>query len=234
MKRLIKIKSIFLIVLFASLTGCSLNKNGSDNNLSEESKIQQIDGIRISEKSLINKEHKNVLIISGSPRKGGNSDLLCDEFAKGAEEVGGNVEKIFLADYNIKYFEEEDEQRVGDHSHEADDDAPALMDKLVDADIVVLSSPAYYLNVTGQMKVFIDRTFSHLSKLKDKEFYYIVTSADTSDKSADRTIDGFRGFVMCLPNSVERGHIKGLGLGRKGAVKDSQYMQEAYELGKTI
>ena len=37
---------------------------------------------------------KNVLILSGSPRKGGNSDILCDEFAKGATEAGHNVEKI--------------------------------------------------------------------------------------------------------------------------------------------
>lgn len=38
---------------------------------------------------------KSVLIISGSPRKGGNTDLLCDAFARGAEEAGGRVEKNF-------------------------------------------------------------------------------------------------------------------------------------------
>ena len=41
---------------------------------------------------------KKVLIISSSPRKGGNSDLLCDEFMKGAIEAGNEVEKIFLKD----------------------------------------------------------------------------------------------------------------------------------------
>ena len=229
-----KLSTISFIIMATFLTGCGNNSESKEENMAETEEIQEIDGIRISEKSLIDKEHKNVLIISGSPRKGGNSDLLCDQFAKGAEEAGGNVEKIFLADYNIKYFEEEDEQRVGERRNEAEDDAPALMDKLVNADIVVLASPAYYLNVSGQMKVFIDRTFSHLSELKNKEFYYIVTSADNTDQSADRTIDGFRGFVMCLPNSVERGSIKGTGLGRKGAVEGSKFMEEAYELGKTI
>lgn len=43
---------------------------------------------------------KKVLIISSSPRKGGNSDLLCDEFMKGAIEAGNEVEKIFLKDKN--------------------------------------------------------------------------------------------------------------------------------------
>lgn len=37
---------------------------------------------------------KSVLIISDSPRKGGNTDLLCDAFARGAEEAGGRVERM--------------------------------------------------------------------------------------------------------------------------------------------
>lgn len=44
---------------------------------------------------------KNVLIISASPRKHGNSDTLCDYFAKGAQESGNHVEKIFLAEKTL-------------------------------------------------------------------------------------------------------------------------------------
>ena len=47
---------------------------------------------------------KKVLIISSSPRKGGNSDLLCDEFMKGAIEAGNEVEKIFLKDKTFFYY----------------------------------------------------------------------------------------------------------------------------------
>ena len=46
---------------------------------------------------------KKVLILSGSPRKGGNSDTLCDEFMKGALEAGNEVEKVFVAGKNIGY-----------------------------------------------------------------------------------------------------------------------------------
>ncbi|MEZ5335010.1 MAG: hypothetical protein R2741_07140 [Methanolobus sp.] len=46
---------------------------------------------------------KNVLILSASPRKGGNSDLLCDQFLLGAEEAGNQVEKIFVRDRAIAY-----------------------------------------------------------------------------------------------------------------------------------
>ena len=44
---------------------------------------------------------KKVLIISSSPRKGGNSDLLCDEFMKGAIEAGNGEEKDFLKDKTV-------------------------------------------------------------------------------------------------------------------------------------
>ena len=43
---------------------------------------------------------KKVLILSSSPRKGGNSDLLCDEFMKGAQESGNYVEKMLYWKYS--------------------------------------------------------------------------------------------------------------------------------------
>ena len=47
---------------------------------------------------------KNVLIISASPRRGGNSDLLCEQFSAGAQAAGNSVEKVFLKDYHIALF----------------------------------------------------------------------------------------------------------------------------------
>lgn len=47
--------------------------------------------------------NKKVLIVSSSPRKHGNPDLLCDEFARGAKDAGNEVEKVFLADKSINY-----------------------------------------------------------------------------------------------------------------------------------
>ena len=46
---------------------------------------------------------KNILILSASPRLGGNSDLLCEEFMRSAEEAGNTVEKIWLRGMNINY-----------------------------------------------------------------------------------------------------------------------------------
>ena len=46
---------------------------------------------------------KRVLVISGSPRKGGNSDILCDEFIKGAMNAGNEVAKVRVAEKKIGY-----------------------------------------------------------------------------------------------------------------------------------
>lgn len=184
-----------------------------------------------SDTSTVNKEHKSVLVISASPRRGGNTDLLCDEFVRGAKDAGGDVEKIFLDDYKIDFFHEQ-------HEHSADsvsagDQAPMIIDKMTKADIIVLSSPVYYMNIDGQLKTLMDRCFRNKG-LAGKEFYYITACADAEDSTAETAIFAFRGFVVCLPEPVERGMVKAVGMGRKGAVEQSQYMQKAYNLGKTI
>ncbi|HJD19638.1 MAG TPA: flavodoxin family protein, partial [Candidatus Avelusimicrobium excrementipullorum] len=79
---------------------------------------------------------KNVLIISASPRKGGNSDLLCDRFLAGAREAGHQAEKIFLRDKKINYC-------LGcgvcntTHACVQKDDMAPLLDKMVAADVIV-------------------------------------------------------------------------------------------------
>ena len=87
---------------------------------------------------------------------------------------------------------------------------------------------------TGQLKTFIDRTFGRYREMKDKEFFYLTACADPEESTADWAVNAFRGFVMCLPHPTERGMVKAIGMGRKGAVKGSQYEEEAYNLGKRI
>lgn len=139
--------------------------------------------IPYSATSTLDKADKKVLILSASPRRGGNTDLLCDEFAKGAQEAGGKVEKLFLDDYKIDFFHEE-------HSINPDtvikpgDQAPMLVKKMAEADIIVLSSPVYYMNIDGQLKTLMDRCYRN-SDLAGKEFYYITACADREESTAE-------------------------------------------------
>lgn len=228
-------KIVFAIAVTCVCWGISsCNRTQETPKETEETGVQQnlpVYNIKQSATSTINKDQKNVLVISASPRRGGNTDLLCDEFIRGAKEVGGNVEKVFLDDYKIDFFHEQHEHSADSVS--ADDQAPLIIEKMANADIIVLSSPVYYMNIDGQLKTLMDRCFRNQG-LGGKEFYYITACADAEDSTAERAIFAFRGFVVCCPNPVERGMVKAIGMGRKGAVEQSQYMQDAYNLGKTI
>ena len=131
--------------------------------------------------------NKNVLVISASPRKGGNSDTLCDEFIRGAQESGNHAEKIFLASKNIKYC-------IGcgvcntTQKCVQKDDMAEILDKMVEADVIVLATPVYFYTMDAQMKTLIDRTVPRYTEIQNKDFYFIVAAADTERKMMERTI----------------------------------------------
>lgn len=226
-----------LIALAVAGLGCALGSCAGSQETANEASAAGVEqnlpvyNIAQSDTSTVNKEHKKVLVLSASPRRGGNTDLLCDEFVRGAREAGGEVEKIFLDDYKIDFFHECHEHSADSVS--ADDQAPLIIEKMTKADIIVLSSPVYYMNIDGQLKTLMDRCYRNKG-LGGKEFYYITACADAEDSTAETAIFAFRGFVVCLPEPVERGMVKAVGIGRKGAVEQSQYMREVYNLGKTI
>ena len=94
---------------------------------------------------------KKVLVLSASPRKGGNSDLLCDQFMRGAKEAGNQVEKIFLRDKRINYC-------IGCGACQGNggkcvqkDDMAEVLDKMIAADVIVMATPVYFYTMNAQM-----------------------------------------------------------------------------------
>ena len=177
---------------------------------------------------------KKVLILSGSPRKGGNSDLLCDEFLRGARESGHDAEKIRVTEKKIApcsgcyYCTDHDGACV----HR--DDIAEVLQKMIDADVIVLASPVYFYSIDAQLKAVIDRTVARWLEVRDKEFYYIVTMADAAVASADTTLACFRGYAECVEGAVEKGVIIGSDVYEPGKVRDTPAMAQAYEMGKRV
>lgn len=176
---------------------------------------------------------KKVLILSGSPRKNGNSDTLCDQFAMGAAEAGHTVEKIRVAEKNIGYCR-------GCYACKdtgicaIQDDMAGILQKMIDADVIVLASPVYFYSIDAQLKAVIDRTVARWLEVKDKEFYYIVTMADEEDTSAATTLACFRGYADCVEGAVEKGVLIAGGVYEPGVVKETDFLQRAYEMGKSV
>lgn len=177
--------------------------------------------------------NKKVLILSGSPRKNGNSDILCDEFMKGALENGNEVEKIRASEKKIDYCRACYACR-GTGVCAIKDDMADILQKMIDADVLVLASPVYFYSIDAQLKALIDRTVARWTEVKDKEFYYIVTAADGENESAETTIQCFRGYADCVEGAKEMGIIYGMGVYEKGEIKDTKAMNQAYEMGKNV
>ena len=176
---------------------------------------------------------KKVLILSGSPRKNGNSDILCDEFARGAADAGHEVEKIRVAEKKIGYCYACYACR-GTGVCAIKDDMAEIMQKMIDCDVMVLASPVYFYSIDAQLKAVIDRSVARWTEVKDKEFYYIVTAADEALASADTTLACFRGYAECVEGAKEMGIVYGMGTYEKGEVKGTVAMTEAYEMGRTV
>ena len=175
---------------------------------------------------------KNILVLASSFRKKGNSDLLCDEFIRGAQEAGHNTEKIYLNDKKINFCRG---CGVCNSTHKCvqNDDMAEILDKMIKADVIVMATPVYFYGMNGQMKTLIDRCVPRYTEISNKEFYFILAAADDNIANMRRVIEGFRGFSEdCLDNAKEKGIIYGLGAWNMGDIKTKPAMKQAYKAGK--
>ncbi len=173
---------------------------------------------------------KNVLVISSSPRINGNSDRLCSEFAKGASDVGHKVKVVRLAEKNIKFC-------MGCYACTKDgtcvlqDDMAGLIDDVLSADVIVLSSPVYFYNMSAQLKVFIDRLLPCYHKIR-ADIYLIATAHDEDETNVKRSLDAIRGLThVCLEGCHEKGRIVACGVDKLGDIEGRQELKLAYQMG---
>lgn len=110
-----------------------------------------------------------------------------------------------------------------------------VINKMKESDVIVLATPVYFYTMNAQLKTIIDRTLggAQMPGLENKEFYLIATAAD-GKAEMERTIDGIRGYLECLPGAIEKGVIYGAGAWQLGDIQRNPAMQEAYEMGKSI
>lgn len=180
-------------------------------------------------------ENKNILVISTSLHKGGNSDLLADSFIKGAKENTNHVEKVSLVDQDI-HFCKGCLVCQKTNSCVIKDDANSIINKIKEADVVVFSTPVYFYEMSGQMKTLLDRTNPLFSdEYNFRDIYLLATCADENEKSIDNLISGLNGWIECFDKSTLKGVIKGVGIDQYGDIKNHQdVLNKAYIMGKNI
>jgi len=103
----------------------------------------------------------SVLVLLGSPRKKGNSAILADAIASGAQAKGAQVEKIFLHESKIAPCKScYTCQKPDSKGCAIQDDMQSLYPKMLQADAWVIASPVYWFNMSAQTKLWLDRCFA--------------------------------------------------------------------------
>ncbi len=177
---------------------------------------------------------QKVLVLAASPRKGGNSDLLCDQFMLGARDAGHQAEKIYIHDRNIMFcLGCMSCQKKGGTCVQKDDMADILTE-MVRADVLVMATPIYFYSLNAQLKVLIDRTCPQYTRISDKKAYFTATCADGRKESMDAAIATFRGFLACLDHVEEAGIVCATGVTDVGDIKGKPEMAIAYKMGNAI
>lgn len=174
---------------------------------------------------------KKLLILSASPRKNGNSDLLCRQFKKGAEESGHEVEQIYLYDKKIGFC------RACYACFKTgrcvmQDDMEKILEKMQTSDVIVIATPTYFMTMNGMLKNTIDRFLPKWQELGGHDVYFIITGHDEKE-GLSLVGEELTKIFRELGNDV-KGIIWGEGVWQKGEVETTKAMKDAFIAGKTI
>ena len=175
-----------------------------------------------------------IVILAGSERKDGNTDLLVDSFRKGAIK-DNKVDVISVRDYKIKpctgcnlCFDKsgyECSQR---------DDMQIVYEKMKNADVLVIASPVYFYGISAQLKAVIDRLHTPMrNSFKIKRLALILVGAATLPEMFDSIKVQYR-LVLKFFHLENAGMVFVQGAKDKGDVINTDGLQSAFELGKSI
>lgn len=183
-----------------------------------------------------------VLAIMGSPRIRGNTDVLLDEFLKGAQSEGAETEKIIVDKLNISPCKEYN-ACLRDGNCVIRDDMDDIYPKLLHADVVVVASPMFFYGVTSQLKALIDRC----QALWARKYVLKQEPADSGRKGAFIAVGATRGkklfdgsilTVKYFFQAIGVEYVDELlirGVDRKGEIKDHPTaLTDAFDLGRRL
>lgn len=176
----------------------------------------------------------NILILMGSPRKNGNTELLANAFANGAE-INNSVEIINVTDYAVNpCCGCEQCSKSIENKCVQSDDMQLLYGKLANADIIVISSPVYFYGISSQLKTVVDRLHTPMrNTFRVKKLALLLIAGAELPEVFDSIILQYK-LILDYFNLESIGEIFVKGVRTKGAIVNSEKLSEAYKLGKSI
>lgn len=182
---------------------------------------------------------KNIFLITGSPRRGGNTDILAGAFIKGAEEAGHCVTKFEAGTGQVKACKACNKCWSKGTPCVQSDNFSEMLPILQNADVLALASPLYWFGVSAQIKSAVDRLYcfavpSCPEPLRIKEAVLLMCGGDTQSEIFGGAIATFRLTTQYMKWS-EAGVLTVPGVHFKGAMaKQTGYLERAEALGRAI
>ena len=175
----------------------------------------------------------NILILSGSPRKGGNTELLAEAFAKGAAEHH-HVEILSVHNYNVNPCLGCNACFKTNGVCAQKDDMTFIYEKMIQADMLVIASPVYFYGISAQLKAVIDRFHNPIrDTFHIKKMALLLVGAATLPELFDAVLTEYN---LCLKffNIEDAGKVLVRGVKDKGDINNTDALNEAYKLGLSI
>ncbi len=179
---------------------------------------------------------KKIMVLNGSPRKMGNTAALIEAFGQGAEEAGHSVQVFDLQQMNIHPC-------LGCCRGGQDPQSPCVqkddMDKIYpayqEADVVVLASPLYYWNVSGQLKCAFDRLFAVAecnANYQNPQKVSVLLMAAEGDEFAEALY--WYDHLLQHLSWTDAGKVLCGGVMDAGDIQGRPELKQAYALGQTL
>ena len=177
----------------------------------------------------------NIVILSGSPRKGGTTDKLVASFTEGAESVGKQVTLFRVADMKIKACVACDICKKAQASCVHTDDMVHIYEAIRKADVLVYASPVYWFTVSAQLKLALDRIHAiSAEKLPVKQCALLMTCADAKEAHAEEGAVVMYKSMLSYMKWENAGIVIAAGLEDINAIDGRDELEQARKLGKVI
>ena len=182
-----------------------------------------------------------VLGVVGSPRKGGNTDILVDKVLEGVKDIGAEtIDKILLPDYNVEPCTSCYTCLTKDETEcVLDDDMGKIYEKMLQADCLVLGTPLYWYSCTAQFKAFMDRWIATMDTKYNSSLTgkggLLVTAYEEA-----RAADPARFLIQQMQHSFHFIKMRFVGTVQASAFdagevrNDEKALSEAYEMGRSL
>lgn len=185
-----------------------------------------------------------IIALMGSPRRNGNTFKITEQILKGAQSKGAQIKNFYLNEMDIKGCQ----GCMYCRTHELcilKDDMNQIYEAIKDADVLVISSPIYMWQVTGQTKIILDRFFAILEtaggdyehygcKYGKKKVVMIYTQGQPSERIFQNYIEYNEKMLNLFKWDVIKNIVSGGNSNINDILKDEKNMKEAFALGQML